>query len=309
MSRFVIFLAIGDFGWAIVEIIAYVILIVDVNLYGNSLCVAGRLLFQFFSGSTIFWTLSIAVFLYRGLVMESNTQISGAPLSSLQHSSSSRELMKNYFDINSNFSMWPFHLVSWGIPFLQCVAVSPFLQQDSDQRICLPREPFHLLFWFAPLILAIIIAIIIYVILMFKLSQTLSKSAGRYSIFSFITESSTFANASVPIGFRLATYILVFIFCWTLNILTYLLQYVYSNCTIFVLLVIADTLLQLQGFLDCVVYGLTNKQLRRVFLKLTLINRFGIVIFAPILVPYSLLYFIYRQLYHINVDTDTNLLS
>jgi len=202
--------------------------------------------------------------------------------------------------------MWPFHVVSWGIPFLQCVAVSPFLKQDSDQRICLPSEPFHLLFWFAPLILAIIIAIIIYAILMIKLSQALSKSGGRYNIFSVITEVTSGAG-SVPIGFRLTTYILVFIICWTLNILSYLLQYVYSNCTIFILLVIADSLLQLQGFLDCVVYGITNKQLRRVFFKLNFFKRIGIIIFAPILVPYSLLYFIYRQLYHINVDAETNL--
>ena len=55
ISRLVVFLAIADFGWALIEIVAFSIIIHDPLAYTVPLCTVFRLLFQLFSGAAVFW--------------------------------------------------------------------------------------------------------------------------------------------------------------------------------------------------------------------------------------------------------------
>lgn len=64
------------------------------------------------------------------------------------------------------------------------------------------------------------------------------------------------------IYFKFTFYILIYIICWPLDIANNLLRYLSSNnCHLFILTCVYLALLNMQGFLNFLVYGLTNKKI------------------------------------------------
>eukprot|EP01113_Clastostelium_recurvatum_P040038 TRINITY_DN6183_c0_g1_i2.p1 TRINITY_DN6183_c0_g1~~TRINITY_DN6183_c0_g1_i2.p1 ORF type:complete len:336 (-),score=29.44 TRINITY_DN6183_c0_g1_i2:77-1084(-) len=267
ISKIVIFLAISDFGWAAVEVIAYSIIISRPELYTTKLCHLFRLLWQFFSGSSVFWTLCISIYLYYNI--SSLGQENGCVPSSVL-----------------NFI---FHAISWGLPIIISLVVWRFdlFEDFPGLHICVLREPYHMILWSGPILLAMLFTAFTYCILI--------KLFLKHSLFT--NPTSPQHSNSTPSGknsliFRVAMYLLVFVVCWTPSMTSYFIQY-WSKCVIFPLVLVSEALLQLQGAFDCLVYGLTNKQLRSHYSNP--LHGLLTFLFSPILIIPSLVTYIRRR--------------
>jgi len=94
------------------------------------------------------------------------------------------------------------------------------------------------------------------------------------------------------IPFRLALYVLVLFVCWIPNIVVYSYVENIGRNQPEVLLIFANGLLALQGFFDCIVYGMTNKEFRSPYSGF-----FGFLrgVFSPVLLPYTVIVWAYRK--------------
>eukprot|EP01112_Ceratiomyxa_fruticulosa_P013321 TRINITY_DN3748_c0_g1_i1.p1 TRINITY_DN3748_c0_g1~~TRINITY_DN3748_c0_g1_i1.p1 ORF type:complete len:199 (-),score=11.71 TRINITY_DN3748_c0_g1_i1:695-1291(-) len=140
LSKLVFFLSVSDYAWSIREIShCFVIIFDDYQFYSFYICVLLRVIFQFFSSASVFWTLCIAIHLY------------------------SQTFRWNYSENFEDHHMKLYHLISWGIPALACIVMvaGKYIVRGPGE-VCIPEEPAMFLFWFAPLILAIVITSVLY---------------------------------------------------------------------------------------------------------------------------------------------------
>eukprot|EP01113_Clastostelium_recurvatum_P049686 TRINITY_DN9249_c1_g1_i3.p1 TRINITY_DN9249_c1_g1~~TRINITY_DN9249_c1_g1_i3.p1 ORF type:complete len:358 (-),score=51.56 TRINITY_DN9249_c1_g1_i3:44-1030(-) len=287
ISRLVIYLALGDYFWAVSELVTFGLLLYNPDMFTWPVCVVMRVIFQFFASSTIFWTCCIAIFMFMNIFFY-------------------QKMTVEVFDK----AMIVFKIISWGIPAITCITVvaGKMLYQSHPMLLCEIREPFHFLVWFFPLMIVMAIAVVIYAILLrhlhvsMKLEQEAYKQ--RNHMYHPLEEPKNIVRkSSSNVSFRLSLYIVVFILSWSLNIIDYGIQY-FTGCSYFGILLVSNTMLQAQGFMDCIVYGLTNKNLRQKY------DGFipGIIafLFSPLLIVPIVLRLSYQTLsgQGINADID-----
>eukprot|EP01119_Soliformovum_irregulare_P006151 TRINITY_DN1793_c0_g1_i2.p1 TRINITY_DN1793_c0_g1~~TRINITY_DN1793_c0_g1_i2.p1 ORF type:complete len:247 (+),score=11.48 TRINITY_DN1793_c0_g1_i2:358-1098(+) len=146
--------------------------------------------------------------------------------------------------------------ISYGLPLIfSTILLSVGAIRDIDQGICYPIEPYHIILWFSPLVTAWLSILIFYILIQRLLSQQ-----RRSTMWHAIVTKGTH---SMPVHYRVSLYALVFLICWSFDIFSWIYsRWVATECPNHILTSIYGILLNLQAFLDSLVYGLTNRQLR-----------------------------------------------
>lgn len=256
ISKIVLYLGIADLAWSLIDVVSFGVLLAETSYFVDSpLCIWSRLLYQFFGSAAVMWSASISVFLYRRFTVAKKPK----PQSQIPQSLIDK--------LRSHKSMIIYHTLSWGVPFLQCLLLFNHLE-PSPQDICLPSEPFFVLFWSFPICVAILISLIVYLLFV------------HAAVVKAHHSTTSFPVRLIPS--RLLLYILVLFVCWIPDILVYSFEEEIPVESRPVVLVIVNGLVELQGFFDCIVYGLTNKEFRRNYEGIEGLVR---ALLAPLLLP------------------------
>lgn len=245
LIKLIVFLALGDFGWS-TSVVVNNILLLKYGRLSDPVCFAFRGLFQFFAGSTVFWTLWIGVYLYMTVFHGKKD----TTVNSLEKDKNRKETAM----------MLGFHVIAWGEPLgviVYCYGAKIFAQANNGIGLCYPNSNvIHFWSWFFPIIVCFAISLAVYVLLVFRLTNITS--------WKFIFKTFTRHTTTLSLPFRVSVYLLIFLLCWSLDIVQFILSKMKSIDaeTDFIILVVYSALLQLQGAFDCIVYGLSNKELR-----------------------------------------------
>jgi len=242
LTRLVIFLALGDFGWS-VTVVMNNILLLKYGSVNDTLCYFFRGAFQFFAGSTVLWTLWIAFYLY----------VTVFRTKSITASEKEKEQKQD------TVMMVIFHITAWGEPLailVYCYSAKIFARSGDGIGLCYPNSTLiHFWSWFFPIILSFAVSVIVYTLLVAKLAKITS--------WKFIFKTFTRHTTTLSLPFRVSVYLLIFLVCWSLDLVQFVLSYTTPNSERdYIILVIYSILLQSQGAFDCIVYGLSNKELR-----------------------------------------------
>lgn len=238
LSKLIVFLAIGDWGWSLSVVVTHIILLSNRSVYDFDVCIFFRLLFQFFGGSTVFWTTCISIYLYKCVFY-------ATPNPSNNNSSTNIRLTQD------KLLMVIFHVLSWGIPLIFCIILifTHQMEQDKATKLCFPLPGPHFYMWFLPIVICFIVSVIVYIRLMIRLKQTMS--------WTFILKG--FRDQTLSLPFRISLYLIVFFLCWSLDITQYvIITFDYGgdrdlSPQMFILVLIYNILLMSQGTLDVLV--------------------------------------------------------
>eukprot|EP00033_Pygsuia_biforma_P000940 GCRY01001082.1.p1 GENE.GCRY01001082.1~~GCRY01001082.1.p1 ORF type:complete len:314 (-),score=7.45 GCRY01001082.1:298-1239(-) len=155
-----------------------------------------------------------------------------------------QDFVQSHYSVSSLLRMY--HALSWGIPFLFDMVLITFDGVEKGrQGWCSAKRPFKLAFWYIPCILSFCFNAFVYAKVLISIScgthshQLLRKWRGK-------------------VAFRLTGFLAVFWLCWVLDIIVGASNMNASLTTD----MIKDFLFPLQGFLNCIVYGLTNSEIR-----------------------------------------------
>eukprot|EP00026_Physarum_polycephalum_P011309 Phypoly_transcript_11521.p1 GENE.Phypoly_transcript_11521~~Phypoly_transcript_11521.p1 ORF type:complete len:307 (+),score=-8.24 Phypoly_transcript_11521:278-1198(+) len=261
ISQIVFYLGIADIGWSLVGVLSFSIMSFDPSIFNNHICVWSRMLYQFFGSASVMWSTSISIFLYRKftIIKENSPSPYGGK-------------------VKKHESMLMYHLCSWGIPFAQCIATYPFIENrfhhraSHDQPFCVPQQPYFGLFWFLPIACAIVVCVVVYI------------------SFMRIVRNPAYCRQNYARKFplRMSLYIFVMCLCWIPDIIYYCAVSLSSHD--YAIAIAVNGLLELQGLFDCAVYGMVNKEFRGHFSGF---RGFLRAVFSPFLVPYAMLMSLY----------------
>ncbi|KYQ89978.1 hypothetical protein DLAC_08548 [Tieghemostelium lacteum] len=229
----IFFLAISDFFTALCIIISQAYLIGNIKSYSAQTLLSNYLLFspcilfrgiiQFFFLSTFFWTTCIAYYLY--------------------HQLSSPDKEKHLLYI--------FHLVSYGIPLIivMGLGLSNSFIEDPSTGWCESGKEFEFIFWFLPLFLCVALCAFYYIRL---------KRLFRLKFEYRLQVNERLKQLDNTISRRLTLYIVVFIVCWTPDIIQHFISF-FSTCNFYPLMLVQNVLSPAQGIFNFFVFSITNK--------------------------------------------------
>jgi len=251
LSQLIMFLAVGDYGWSLSVAIHIALLFFNLST-SLDWCVAFRVMFQFCAGTTVFWTACISFFLYFSVLSNDKNR----KKSNTGDGKDNGAKANPYQDTASRTMSLVFHIICWGIPGISTgyIFFANEYVEDQDLHLCYPVAKWRWFMWFVPNIICFIASVVVYAGLLIKLRETMT--------WRFIFNS--LKNQTLALPFRISLFLLVFIVCWVMDIVQFLTS-VFFNRPKFTLLLAYSVLLNLQGLLDCLVYGITNKSLRKLY--------------------------------------------
>lgn len=278
LTKLVAWLAFGDYLTAVNNIITSIMLLHYPDLFGWEVCIVMRAWFQIAAGSTWCYTSVIAYFLYRFMVSRNTTWVS-----------------------------WPlwiaFHFASWGVPAVGVVVMiaGNFVYKSPNTGLCYPSEPWHIILWFIPIIISFAWMLLCYTGIFYKVCRS-GANSGRHSLnvaLDPVRQPSEDAEAVLLVSkdddkrvqfrhvvIRFSFYILVFFVCWFFDVITYFILFFNDNCNVYAFTFGYTLFRNLQGMLDCLVYGMTNLKIRQRFTHsiLSAIVSTWELLLAPVLV-------------------------
>eukprot|EP01112_Ceratiomyxa_fruticulosa_P009978 TRINITY_DN261_c0_g2_i2.p1 TRINITY_DN261_c0_g2~~TRINITY_DN261_c0_g2_i2.p1 ORF type:complete len:342 (-),score=23.18 TRINITY_DN261_c0_g2_i2:98-1123(-) len=239
LSKLVLFLSLCDFFWSSREVALNLIIIYRPQLDTYPVCMAFRVVFQLASGSSVLWICCISIYLYLHVLYGEGFK--------------EEKLMLSY------------HLLSWGVPILLTVIIfaGGHIPDTPTNLICTPMPYPHMFFWIIPLFVVMLITTFIYVLLIRQLLKKKPDEDKESLHHSF----RGLSNVNIPpmLLFRLSLYVVVLFVCWTPDITRFTLES-FANIHNRVFFFTSGPFMVSQGAFNCLVYGVTNRQLR---------NRYG----------------------------------
>ncbi|KAL6079628.1 hypothetical protein QOT17_000739 [Balamuthia mandrillaris] len=200
-----------------------------------SLCVIFRFFFQFFAGASILWTSSIAVFIYLVICRDRFFARGGG----------------------SHTRMWLlFHGLCWGLPFVSLLPMivdgEHVLVRREYVGLCFPAKVYHRAFWLYPIFFIFLGNAVLYFLILWRIRKE-RKNAMLPS------------TPAKEAAFTFTLYLLVFFFSWAFDVFETSFRWALPDCNLFFLVLTYRAFNNLQGFFDCLVYGLSNKKVRSQF--------------------------------------------
>eukprot|EP01117_Protostelium_nocturnum_P012221 TRINITY_DN4492_c0_g1_i1.p1 TRINITY_DN4492_c0_g1~~TRINITY_DN4492_c0_g1_i1.p1 ORF type:complete len:354 (+),score=95.81 TRINITY_DN4492_c0_g1_i1:133-1194(+) len=278
-SSLVALLALSDFGWSLSASSSLIIILDSYETLTLADCMTMRFLFQFFSGSCVLWCVCISWFLNHSV--GKSAQASSQGLSIVE--------LKSLFNTVTP-KMWAcFFCISYGIPVLFiCILLGGHHYKHSSNLVmCYPEPIYHVLFWFLPNILAIVFQMVCLVMIVRRTNYLRKILVERYPLFKPQRES-------LPVQLRVALYAVVFLVCWSMDILYWTLHYINgADCQNYPLFFIYNTLINSHGLLDAIVYGITNSAIRDRYSQRPIMAIF-MALFSPFVLPFTFSMWVYR---------------
>lgn len=145
-----------------------------------------------------------------------------------------------------------FHVLSWGIPAVLVVAAiaKKVIVRATPVPWCDIQRDYEWPLWFGPMLATIVINLIIYFMI----------------LKSFRSRESNFQKKiEVVMIRRLSLYLLAFVLCWVWSVIGHIISQVSDHCAIYPIWILQDFFAPLQGFLNFIVYGLSNRMIFNCF--------------------------------------------
>jgi len=178
--------------------------------------------------------------------------------------------------------LWVFHVISWGVPLILCIALLAghlYTRNSDPGSWCHPKVPWSYILWEAPMVGAFVVNALLYCALIFLLRLRRSKSQNDY-----ITRQ---------VMWRLTLFLVVYFIAWAPDVLFHVERLIFPDCSLLWLGILQNMFAPLQGFGNCLVYGLLNRKIRKQHKWYILVL---MVIFSPLLVIPSFIIFTLRKL-------------
>lgn len=271
----------------------------DPYILSTALLCTIRVVWQFFASAALTWTCAIGFYLLHVLFSK----------------------VKSSTPKGLSWIKWA-HILCWGIASVEDFALAFALQPQPGN--CFPREPIHFIVWFGSILLSFCLITVCMLAVMRKYYKTFRTlgvpssppgptsrnlgheylgnpiSNGRKSSYARnkasevsrspsrkLSENRYRALFTVPVPFKLVMYLSVFLICWGFDFVEFLLGD-FIGCYNFPFTVVYYFTVNLQGALNFLVYGLTNKELRNNY---TLISGSIQLFLSPFLIgPYFILF-------------------
>lgn len=259
----IVLLALGDLVWSISAVASSALLLWSPSSFTFSVCVLLRLLYQWGSWSSLAWSLAILAFLLIALARASHHDLDG---SGVLH------------------PVWwlLFAFVAYGWPTVTTIVMLALgvIKQKSSSYHCAPQPPFNLYFVVGPIMGLFFLSVLLFVMILVVFLRLRSQHRG-------VGHTVTL---SVPL--RTALFPLVMLICWSLNIVVQLLP---EGQVTYALVIAYSVMMNLQGALDCIIYGVTNGRFRNFFRKrmwrTVVLFLFGPVLVIPLFIRRVILFF------------------
>jgi len=141
-----------------------------------------------------------------------------------------------------------YHLISWGLPgvMIAFLVIGKHITRAPFTSWCDLSTTYEWIFWFTPLILSLIINLVFYVLIVRSFRKT-------------YTTQRKFESRVLR---RLSYYLISFCLCWIWDIINHIILTVSPECNIYPLLILQVIFAPLQGFLNFIVYGISNQMFR-----------------------------------------------
>lgn len=210
-----------------------------VSEYSWATCLTLRSFIEFSVVASFFWSSCIAFYLFYAIVWHKDMMLSEG---SKGTSAGKKWNWTNVFMIVA-------HIVCWGTPLVFCIILlAADWYQKTESGWCHPKEPYLFIFWELPMIISFFVNIFLYGIIAFYVQRRSRKHRGTKN------------HLSAKIQHRLALFVLVYAVCWAPNVASHIETYIAPHCWLFWLGLIQNAFSPAQGFLNCVVYGLSNQE-------------------------------------------------
>ena len=248
-------LALADYVVAVVNIVKGSMIIFTPEAFQPWLCVTTRVLWQTAAGASIGYTCSIGIYVVYCLLRRAI--VAPAPL------------------------VVALHALSWGVPLALVLPMVPagLIHQSSSTLLCYPQQTYHIVFWFLPVVLGILFTFLLVFGIVVRLVMV-----------SRQLHASGFSQLQLrSLAGRFSLYLVVLIVAWSVDIVNYVTLQV-SDCNLLFMIILYSCLVDALGFMDAVVYGVTNTQYRDRVLAMMrhpvgFVVVVVVVLFAPIIAP------------------------
>jgi len=265
INLLVALLALSDYLFSVNCITTYFLLLFDHNAYTNTVCVIFRGWFQISEASSFLITVCIAIYL-RALIINQVDLVRESP------------------------RYWvSFVLFSWGIPIGGTfILIGLRKVVPSNFGPCFPQQDYYMYLWLLPLQLPFLYNFVTFIYLSYVLYD---KRKNLEPISPDIEDLSIDIRTEV----RMILYIFIYILCWGLDFAVWMSYYYFKICIPYELVIFSCFTHYIQGFLNCMVYGFTNRNIREfISSKIFLAIIFNILI-APIAIwPKAILFIIFQ---------------
>lgn len=249
-------LALADYVVAIVNMIKGSMIIFAPDAFGPDLCVSIRVIWQTAAGASIGYTCAIGVYVIYCLMRR--TIVAPAPL------------------------VVALHVLSWGVPLALVLPMVParLIHQSPNTLLCYPLQIYHIVFWFVPVVLGIFFTFLLVVGIVLRLV-----------VVSRQLHASGFSQIQLrSLAGRFSLYLIVLIVAWSFDVINYVTLQFNGDCNLLFMVILYSCLVDSLGFMDAVVYGVTNSQYRdRVYAMIRRPLGFFVVaasvVVAPLLAP------------------------
>eukprot|EP01100_Stratorugosa_tubuloviscum_P013996 TRINITY_DN7247_c0_g1_i1.p1 TRINITY_DN7247_c0_g1~~TRINITY_DN7247_c0_g1_i1.p1 ORF type:complete len:362 (-),score=55.66 TRINITY_DN7247_c0_g1_i1:20-1105(-) len=288
LSKMIAILAFGDYFWACCSTVSFAILLIN-NYFSDTYGLIYRLFLQIFSSFTVFWTFFICIEL--NIMFENIVRVN------------TKGILHHLSKWNSKDRRICYLSISCSLPIFFCLldSICKFCR-DNTILLVYPNQPCHAALWFAPLIVCYAITFFMYLFLLYRIKVHFNRS----------NPSENFRQKTIFLVLRFTLYLLIFLICWSLDFITHFLKILnipqtdnqlYSRMYTAYMIV-----LQLQGFLDAIVYGFTNKEFRIKLKQISPIKLILVFLFGPFLViPFGIYFLIKNKVTH--KQTNVSMLS
>ena len=171
-----------------------------------------------------------------------------------------------------------YHVISWGIPATMiCILVGAkkivpstagwyvhFIFHSLKNDRCHLDEDYEIALWIIPLMLTMAWNIVFYILIIRKIFSVFSQNqrAGNFEfiklILTFSKDTYTGNTLKRKAIQKLSLLLLVFLLCWSLDMFNHMSEYFFGYCPPTFTFILQDFLAPLQGFLNALVYGVSN---------------------------------------------------
>eukprot|EP01088_Endostelium_zonatum_P018248 TRINITY_DN5782_c0_g2_i1.p1 TRINITY_DN5782_c0_g2~~TRINITY_DN5782_c0_g2_i1.p1 ORF type:complete len:328 (-),score=15.56 TRINITY_DN5782_c0_g2_i1:185-1168(-) len=258
-ERFIFFLSVADLFSSLAIAISRYHSIVFTTRSKFLLCYIFRSAIDYFWISSWLWTVAIAVYLFRTITLKNDLF--------LAETLSSNRRNKDYSPL---ILLILANLTCWTLPLIQVFIFIKYdlFQISSRQQYCMLQEPYDIYGWEIPNVVTFCINFTIFTVIIVLLNYrqcraSAAQSSGQFS--AGASRSHHNLNLLINVQKKLLSFLIVFLICWGFDIFQHFGTFLHvlpRSCAYFWLSLFQSFFASLQGFLNCIVYGLSNNTIK-----------------------------------------------
>jgi len=241
LSRLIFLLSLADLGATFFMVFSSLWILIDEDSYNKVTCSVMRSFIQVFIPASWLITSLIAFYLYRAIVGKRDLFLSEGMAD------------KRGKNKKNTYIFWALQMFCWGVPLAISIGL---LASDNYKKVdggwCEPKRPYQYIVWDFFLFIAFVWNAFFYTLISFCMVYRHKKfGRGIKTGYCFRMQG------------RLTLFLLVYIVCWLPSLISHLA--LLGDCKIFWILILKNCLAPSQGFFNCIVYSLSNRQVRGMY--------------------------------------------